>query len=238
MSESKSAYGAGKAVSINIIAPTTTHSFSQNDTDFRRKWDKDEYEQKARERDRAERERISDRHDKDRKRKRSSDPKPTELLKARDKNDLTKTLYQNLNKTTLVNMSADRNKQPGFPCEVCKRIFKDSIAYTDHVNSRQHQRALGISMKVERVSTDDVKNRLAMLKQKKSEPEKMSKDYDIEQKLDQVKKQEELSRLRRLEKKQQRKKLKDESDEEEDEQKGSEDMMEMMGFTEFGSTKV
>ena len=52
----------------------------------------------------------------------------------------------------------------GYFCEVCACLLKDSVAYLDHINGKRHQRALGYSMRVERVDVDTVKNRLENIK--------------------------------------------------------------------------
>ena len=52
----------------------------------------------------------------------------------------------------------------GYYCEVCACLLKDSVAYLDHINGKRHQRALGYSMRVERVDVDTVKSRLENIK--------------------------------------------------------------------------
>lgn len=54
----------------------------------------------------------------------------------------------------------------GFYCEVCKCLLKDNMAYISHVNGKNHQRALGFSMRVERKGVSSVKDKLAGLKRK------------------------------------------------------------------------
>ena len=55
----------------------------------------------------------------------------------------------------------------GFYCEVCKSLLKDDRAYLNHVNGKNHQRALGFSMRVERAAVSSVKEKLQNLKRKK-----------------------------------------------------------------------
>ena len=43
---------------------------------------------------------------------------------------------------------------PGYWCDVCQCLLKDSMAYLDHINGKKHQRALGYSMRTERVGID------------------------------------------------------------------------------------
>ena len=46
--------------------------------------------------------------------------------------------------------------QAGYYCSVCDCILRDSQSYLDHINGKWHNRALGMSMRVERVSADEV----------------------------------------------------------------------------------
>ena len=48
----------------------------------------------------------------------------------------------------------------------------DSAAYIDHMNGKNHYKALGMSMVVERVTLDRVKEKLAGLKRRKGEQTK------------------------------------------------------------------
>ncbi len=43
------------------------------------------------------------------------------------------------------------------------------MAYLDHINGKKHQKALGFSMRVERVGVDRVKERLGALKRREEE---------------------------------------------------------------------
>ena len=132
------------------------------DTDFRRRWDKEEYAEKARKKDDEERERMQENEERMKqgtygphttirskanqgvfiivtgkkpiKGKRKDLPKPTELMRRRE-NDLE--LEKNLGKTMVVQNPGGRGPgQPGFYCEVCNRTYKDSVGYLDHINGR------------------------------------------------------------------------------------------------------
>jgi len=110
------------------------------DTDFRRKWDKEEYAEKARKKDDEERERMQENEERMKqgkkpiKGKRKDLPKATELMKRRE-NDLE--LDKNLGKTMVVQNPGGRGPgQPGFHCQVCNRTYKDSVGYLDHINGR------------------------------------------------------------------------------------------------------
>lgn len=45
----------------------------------------------------------------------------------------------------------------GFHCKVCRVTMKDSNRYLNHVNSRTHQKALGMSMRVRRSTPEEVR---------------------------------------------------------------------------------
>jgi U4/U6.U5 tri-snRNP component SNU23 len=50
---------------------------------------------------------------------------------------------------------------------VCDVLLKDSHAYLDHLNGKWHNRALGMSMKVDKSTTEQVRARLQDAKRKK-----------------------------------------------------------------------
>merc|ERR1719281_1032862 len=69
-------------------------------------------------------------------------------------------LQRRLGKQHLVGNSTSILKQSGFSCSICDCVLKDSITYLDHINGKWHQRALGISMRVEKVNAAKVWQRL------------------------------------------------------------------------------
>ena len=86
-----------------------------------------------------------------------------------------------------------------------------------------------MSMKVERSSLDQVKNRFALNKRKLEEKKK---DYDFEERMKELKEEEEKQREYR------RNKKKRKHEEVEDDTAGADlDMMAMMGFSGFGGSK-
>ena len=55
-----------------------------------------------------------------------------------------------------VTNASGKMQQGGFYCATCDCLLKDSVAYMDHVNGRSHNRLLGMSMQVEKVSVERV----------------------------------------------------------------------------------
>ncbi|XP_053574580.1 zinc finger matrin-type protein 2 [Bombina bombina] len=188
-------------------------------TDFRRKWDKDEYEKLANRRITEEREKKDG--------KPLQPPIKRELLRHRDyKVDLS----PNLEKPLVITKTTPQSEMGGYYCNVCDCVVKDSINFLDHINGKKHQRNLGMSMRVERSTLDQVKKRFEVNKKKMEEKQK---DYDFEERMKELREEEEKARAYKKEK-QREKKRKAEEDltfEEDDE------MAAVMGFSGFGSSK-
>ncbi|TEB30333.1 hypothetical protein FA13DRAFT_1688899 [Coprinellus micaceus] len=210
-----------------------------SDTDFRKKWDKEEFSEKAKAKDREERERLQENEERLKQGKRPRKgakgdlPKPTELMQARD---APLELDKNLNKTMVVQNSSGRGPgQPGFYCETCSRTYKDTIGYLDHLNSRAHLRALGQTTKIERSTLAQVQARIAYLREK-TKAASSAKDYDFDQRLAEIRDRE---RQAREEKKAAKKAEKEKARLEllQEPAGGGDDMMQMMGFAGFGSSK-
>ncbi|KXS20416.1 hypothetical protein M427DRAFT_151786 [Gonapodya prolifera JEL478] len=221
-------------------------SKDKSDTSFRRTWDKEEYAAKAKDREKEARDRAEAKgkpghgHPKDRPKKViPPEDRPTALLKAREEK---LELEKNLNKTQVVVAQPGAANQPGFYCQVCDIVVKDSVNYLDHINGRKHQRNLGISMKPERSSLDQVKSRLETLKRKAEEPEV----FDFDKRLEEARQQEEDEKRRRKERKKEKRRKKDTDGDGDAEggdggggggDGGEADLMAAMGFAGFGSTK-
>ena len=56
----------------------------------------------------------------------------------------------------------------GFYCPICDCTLKDSLGYLDHINGKKHQHALGMNLRAERSTLEEVKAKLARLKAAKA----------------------------------------------------------------------
>ncbi|KAK9247548.1 hypothetical protein V1506DRAFT_531490 [Lipomyces tetrasporus] len=156
-------------------------------------------------------------------------------------------LDQDLNKVTLVPAGASavgkRGRGAGYYCEACDLTFKDSLQWVDHLNSKQHLRATGQTETQERATLEDVRARLAWLRQKRDDANQ-GQMYDIKKRIAERQTIEEEERRLRREKRMQKKREKkalgrgstgSEEDEIDDDRRA---MEEMMGIRGFGSTKA
>lgn len=191
---------------------------SMRPDDHRRKWDRKEYERLAQER----------LLDNVKGSAEDEEPITKELLKQREyKVDLD----SKLGKSMVINKSTPSSQSGGYYCNVCDCVVKDSINFLDHINGKKHQRNLGMSMKVERSSLDQVKERFKINKKK---TEEKKKDYELESRVKEAKEEEERYREYKREKRKERKRKIEEVD---DADAGPSELAAVMGFAGFGGTK-
>ena len=133
----------------------------------------------------------------------------------------------------MVTPIAPLSQQAGYYCKVCECVVKDSANYLDHINGKKHQRALGMSMRVERASLEQVQKRFESLKKRKDPGSFSEQDLD-ERILKQQQEDEERKRQRKEKKKEKKKELAAQNEPEED---IDPDVAAMMGFGGFRSSK-
>nr|AFK41101.1 unknown [Lotus japonicus] len=189
------------------------------DNTFRRKFDREEYLERAREREREEEEGGRA------KPKSKGPPVQRKPLKHRD---FEVDLESRLGKTQVVTPVAPLSQQAGYYCSVCECVVKDSANYLDHINGKKHQRALGMSMRVERASLQQVQDRFEVLKKRKTLGSFTEQDLD-ELILKQQQEEEERKRLRREKKKEKKEKAVEEPE-------TDADVAALMGFGGFRSS--
>lgn len=56
----------------------------------------------------------------------------------------------------VVGLNMPLSQQAGYYCSVCDCILRDSQSYLDHINGKWHNRALGMTMRVEKSTVDQV----------------------------------------------------------------------------------
>ncbi|CDP18231.1 unnamed protein product [Coffea canephora] len=198
----------------------SNNSVAGVDNTFRKKFDREEYLQRAREREEKEAETKF--------KKSKGPPVQRKPLKHRD---YQVDLESRLGKTQVVTPVAPLSQQAGYYCSVCECVVKDSANYLDHINGKKHQRALGMSMRVERASLEQVQQRFELLKKRKDTVGFTEQDFD-ERILKQQQEEEERKRQRREKKKEKKKEKAVEEEPELDP-----DVAAMMGFGGFRSTK-
>mmetsp|Transcript_37795 Transcript_37795/g.84285 ORF Transcript_37795/g.84285 Transcript_37795/m.84285 type:complete len:224 (+) Transcript_37795:150-821(+) len=209
------------------------------DNTARRVWDKDEFRQKAKEREEKEQDKEESALDIRKRKRLERDPLHQGLIVARS--NLQQRNYQidlsaRLGKTQVVGLNTPLSQQAGYYCSVCDCILRDSQSYLDHINGKWHNRALGMTMRVEKSTVDQIKNKLEDLKNKKNQ----AKDDDylpdgVDKRILEAQEAEEREREERKAKKREKKQQsKEEADDAGD---VDPDMMALMGFSGFGGSK-
>lgn len=201
---------------------------------FRRTWDREEFEDKAKEREEKEKKDEDEALEAKKRKRLERDPLHQGLIVARANlkaRDYQIDLASRLNKTQVVSVTMPLSQQAGYFCNVCDCILRDSQSYLDHINGKWHNRALGMSMRVEKSTAEQVRNRLEEVKKQKQGGGSSALDFapdGFEQlAAAQQQKEEDLRSGKRR---------KAESEDEEDEELDPE-MAAMMGFGGFGTSK-
>lgn len=105
---------------------------------------------------------------------------------------------QNVGKTSLVPAGAatgKRGRGAGFYCADCDLTYKDNLQFVEHLNSRQHQVAIGQSGEVRRATLEEVRERLEWLvRKKREEKEGVGNVVDLGKRLEARKEVEERER--------------------------------------------
>eukprot|EP00281_Chroomonas_sp_CCMP1168_P034078 CAMPEP_0206242158 /NCGR_PEP_ID=MMETSP0047_2-20121206/16902_1 /ASSEMBLY_ACC=CAM_ASM_000192 /TAXON_ID=195065 /ORGANISM="Chroomonas mesostigmatica_cf, Strain CCMP1168" /LENGTH=212 /DNA_ID=CAMNT_0053667147 /DNA_START=23 /DNA_END=658 /DNA_ORIENTATION=+ len=195
----------------------------------RKTWDVEEYQRKADEKAK-EREEEEQQADEASKKTFSGAVIQRESLKRRDA-DLQ--IEKMVGRSMVVSNSAPLAQQGGYYCKVCDCTVKDSMSWLDHVNGKKHNRNLGMSMRVERATIEEVKDKMKSYKPSdrkanppsSQDPERAAMD-ELDARIDRLREEEEREKEEKRSAKRQKK------DEEEAKAKeGLDDgFADMMGF--------
>ncbi|MES1918948.1 zinc finger, matrin-type 2 [Bonamia ostreae] len=104
-------------------------------------------------------------------------------------------LLKEVGKTNVITSSTPLSKRGGFYCESCECLLRDSHSYLDHVNGKKHQKLLGMHMRVQKSSVDQVRKKLKELKNRKIE--KKEDETDIIQKMEAARIKEEKRKIKK-----------------------------------------
>lgn len=115
-------------------------------------------------------------------RRRKELPKPTRAMQAHADLDLEK----DSGTTRLIDHEAGHGRGPGFYCEVCKKMCKDSVGYLDHINGRMHLRRLGQTTQAERATLQEVRERIAAIRAERALGATPAQRYDFDARLKQI----------------------------------------------------
>mmetsp|Transcript_8832 Transcript_8832/g.14489 ORF Transcript_8832/g.14489 Transcript_8832/m.14489 type:complete len:206 (+) Transcript_8832:208-825(+) len=199
------------------------------DNTDRRTWDVEEYAEKAKERLKELEETYGgDSSGDERKRKK---PKPPVVKRAPlQARGFQLNLKSKLGKTQVITTNTPTNQKGGYFCDICDCAVKDSSNYLDHINGKKHQRALGMSLRVERSSLDSIKQKFDS---NKRTPSTITEGLSLDERIKKHEEEEEQRKEQQKERK--RQKVVEEAppvDEEEEER------LAMMGLPmNFGSSK-
>lgn len=221
-----------------------------SDTDFRKKYDREEYAEKARVREAAEKEESKLRYEAKLAGKKyykplTGDETLTEARRSR------LDVAANVGKISLMPAGAatgKRGRGAGFYCEACDLTFKDNLQWVEHENSMQHLRAIGQTGEVKRATREEVHERIERIWERMQE-EKRGDVKTLKERLEGRAEEEEKEREERRRKRRELAERKKEEKEKEIKVKTEygddvrvegeheeEDMAAMMGFGGFGTT--
>lgn len=205
----------------------SSSSSSQRPDDHRKKWDRAHYERLAQDRARSSKDDAAT----------EPEVKELQLLQRRTYNvDLDSGLGKSVIVQRAANASTSSATASAYYCSICDCDTKDSINFLDHINGTKHQRNLGMSMKVERSTLEQVKQRFAANKQKR---ELVQKEYDLESRVREANEEMERYKSYAREKKKDRKRKVEPATAAVEEETGgmSAEMAAVMGFSGFGDKK-
>ena len=221
------------------------------DTDFRKKYDLDEYAAKAKDREAAEKEERKARWEAKMAGKKYYKPLDGSETLTTARN-ATQDFSRLVGTSTLVPAGAGvgkRGRGAGFYCEACDLTFKDNLQWIEHTNSMQHQRAIGATGEVRKATAEEVHARIEALWEREQERRReqvvsLQERLEVRREEDEKEREEKRRKRREVE---ERKRLGKEAaakvkteygeDVRVEGEHDEDDMMAAMGFTGFGPAK-
>jgi U4/U6.U5 tri-snRNP component SNU23 len=222
-----------------------------SDTDFRKKYDREEYAKIAKEREAKEKEEGRLRYEAKLAGKKYYAPLTGEetLTQARaTRLDVS----SNIGKVMLMPAGAatgKRGRGAGFYCAHCDLTFKDNLQWVEHENSMQHLRAIGQTGEVKRATAEEVRARIDRVwdriqEEQREEVKTLGERLEVRREEEEKEREERRAKRReQMEKKrlerEQEIKVKTEYGEDVriEGEHDEDDMMASMGITGFGSSK-
>lgn len=210
------------------------------DNTARRTWDKEEFAEKADKREAEAQEAEETALDIKKRKRLERDPLHQGLIVERSNlkmRDYQLDLTSRIGRSQVIGLNTPLSQQAGYYCSVCDCVLRDSQSYLDHINGKYHNRALGMSMQVEKSTVEQVKNRLKLHKEKSEASGSRAEDYlpdGIDRRLAEA---EAAAEREKQERKRSKKEAKRSTAGDEEEGGMDPDMMAMMGFGGFGGSK-
>lgn len=149
------------------------------DTNFRRTWDTEKYRKRARDRELAYRERRKFNPDEDDSEEKNKNDRSNNsniagvggfgLVTEDMHREVKRKMESKINSVELVSLNpiGSSSKQPGYFCESCDLTFRDNLSYMDHLNSRRHLSTIGVMARMHRSTVEDVRNKLESIRKQK-----------------------------------------------------------------------
>lgn len=236
---------------VTMSSKKGAYETTASDTDFRKKYDREEYAQKAREREAKEKEEGRLRYEAKLAGKKYYAPLTGDetLTEARSKR---LDVSANVGKVMLMPAGAatgKRGRGAGFYCADCDLTFKDNLQWVEHENSMQHLRKIGQTGEVKRASVEDVRRRIEMVWESIVEERKggvTTLKEKLEVRREEEEREREERRKKRLEVVERRRREREEDtkvkleygeDVRIEGEHDEDDMMAQMGLKGFGSSK-
>lgn len=144
---------------------------------FRREWDKEAFEKKAKERLDAELALEEEREE----RKTAPQPIVQRAPLQRRTEELRLAKFVNTRQIVTGAQAIAGQMAGAYHCKVCDCVLRDHQNYLLHINGKKHNRMLGMSMRAERATVEEVRARLSSFKEEQVQTQELTADEKAEQ---------------------------------------------------------